>query len=345
MGHLISRRSFLQLGSAATASPLLMGASEADRAESKTLLVTHRAFLDHLTNGVERPSRMAAIDQALSAPSFAALRHEEAPLRDDIEAAILRVHDEAHLAQITAAAADTAHLPHIFNRDTAMSAGSFEAARRAVGAGLLAVDEVMDETSGVKNVFCQVRPPGHHAERDRIMGFCFFDNVAIAAAHARAKCGAERVAIVDFDVHHGNGTQQIFYEDRNTFYGSTHQMPLFPGTGAVTETGAGNIVNAPLRAGDGAELFREAMTERVLPALDSFRPDLILISAGFDAHEGDLLAGLKLREEDFTWITLKLMEAAQKHCSGRLVSFLEGGYRLDTLASSAAVHVKALMEA
>jgi acetoin utilization deacetylase AcuC-like enzyme len=175
------------------------------------------------------------------------------------------------------------------------------------------------------------------------VGFCLFDNIAIAAAYARAKHGVERVAIVDFDVHHGNGTQQIFYSDSNTFYGSTHQMPLFPGTGAATETGVGNIVNAPLRAGDDGTRFREAMTARILPALDAFRPDFIFVSAGFDAHLGDPLAGLQLLEPDFEWITEKLIDAAQKHCNGRLVSFLEGGYRLPALADSAAAHVRVLM--
>jgi acetoin utilization deacetylase AcuC-like enzyme len=288
---------------------------------------------------------MAAIDEALAVPAFAGLRRAQAPLREDIETAVLGVHGKDHWAQVAAAAADAAHLPKTFGRDTVMSEGTFEAARRAVGAGLLAVDRVMDKASGVKNAFCQIRPPGHHAERASIMGFCFFNNIAIAARYARDAYGVERVAIVDFDVHHGNGTQQIFYEDKNTFYGSTHQMPLFPGTGAVTETGVGNIVNAPLSAGDGGAHFKDAMSERILPALDSFHPDLILVSAGFDAHEGDPLAGLRLQDENFTWVTLKLMESAQKHCGGRIVSFLEGGYRLDALASSSAAHVHALMSA
>ncbi len=345
-GEGFSRRRFLEAGIAASTALLVEAKSTfASTAQGPTLLITHEAFRYHLTNGVERPSRMTAIDAVLAAPAFAELRRAQAPLREDCEAAVLRVHGKDHWAQIAAAANDPTHLPKTFGHDTVMSEGTFEAARRAVGAGLLAIDHVMDRTSGVKNAFCQVRPPGHHAEQNRIMGFCFFNNVAIATAYARAAHEVERVAIVDFDVHHGNGTQQIFYEDRNTFYGSTHQMPLFPGTGAVTETGMGNIFNAPLSADDGGARFKEAMGERILSALDAFRPELILISAGFDAHEGDPLASLKLQDEDFAWITLKLMEAAQKHCGGRIVSFLEGGYRLDTLASAASAHVGALMQA
>jgi len=346
----MSRRVFVKLGMAAVAGGPLPAQVSTDSAgamsaqsQGSTLLVTHEAFLDHLTNTPERPARMKVIDAALSDQAFSALRRESAPLRDDIEAAILRVHSAEHLNRIAAAAADMEHLPYFFDRDTMISAGSWEAVRRAAGGGLLAVDRVMDSMSGIANAFCQVRPPGHHAERDRIVGFCLFDNIAIAAAYARAKHGVERVAIVDFDVHHGNGTQQIFYSDSNTFYGSTHQMPLFPGTGAATETGVGNIVNAPLRAGDDGTHFREAMTARILPALDAFRPDFIFVSAGFDAHLGDPLAGLQLLEPDFEWITEKLIDAAQKHCNGRLVSFLEGGYRLPALADSAAAHVRVLM--
>ncbi len=346
----ISRRRVLQLGMAAGAGCTLPSQANAENPEGpsshtkgSTLLVTHEAFLDHLTNTQERPARMTAIDAALSDAAFAALRREPAPLRGDIEAAILRVHGAEHLARIAAAAADTENLPYFFDRETMISAGSWEALRRAVGAALLAVDRVMDPASGIANAFCQIRPPGHHAERDRIKGFCLFNNIAIAAAYARAKHGIERAALIDFDVHHGNGTQQIFYSDRAVFYGSTHQMPLFPGTGAATETGVGNIVNAPLRAGDDGTRFREAMTQRILPALDAFRPEFIFISAGFDAHVDDPLAGLRLIESDFEWITQKLVEAAQKHCNGRLVSFLEGGYRLPALARSAATHVQALM--
>jgi len=221
----------------------------------------------------------------------------------------------------------------------------WEAAVRAVGAGLEAVDRVMDEASQIRNAFCQVRPCGHHAEADRAMGFCIFANVAIAGMYAKAKYGLERVAVVDFDVHHGNGTQDIFWTHKDLFFASTHQMPLFPGTGAVSETGVGNICNAPLRSGDGGEHFRDAFESRVLPALKSFSPDMILISAGFDAHEADPLASLRLVEADFLWATEALADVADKQCEGRLVSMLEGGYDLTALARSTAVHVKTLMEA
>jgi acetoin utilization deacetylase AcuC-like enzyme len=188
-----------------------------------------------------------------------------------------------------------------------------------------------------------VRPPGHHAEKQQAMGFCLINNVAVAARHAQKQHGAERVAIVDFDVHHGNGTQDIFWDDRSVLYASTHQMPLYPGTGAIGETGAGNIFNAPLRAGDGGDKIRAAFRERVLPAIDNFAPDLILISAGFDAHWRDPLANLRLAGEDFSWMTGKLMEMADRHCGGKLVSLLEGGYDLEGLAESASAHVRRLM--
>jgi acetoin utilization deacetylase AcuC-like enzyme len=193
------------------------------------------------------------------------------------------------------------------------------------------------------NVFCAVRPPGHHAERNRAMGFCLFNSAAIAAHHARARHGVERVAVVDFDVHHGNGTQNIFWSDRDLFYGSIHQMPLYPGTGAPSETGVGNIWNAPLHPGDGGREFRETLRGRILPPLKDFHPDLIILSAGFDAHRDDPLGGLELDEADFAWATLHLMEAADRQCGGRLVSMMEGGYDLKGLAGSVAVHVQALM--
>ena len=311
-----------------------------------TLLVTHPAFLRHEPGAAhpERPARMRAIDEALGAPDFAGLRREDAPLRPDAEAQIRLAHSAAHLDWVRAAR-DSAALPLRLDPDTVMSAGSWEAALRGVGAGLRAVDAVMESGSGIANAFCQVRPPGHHAERDRAMGFCLFTNVAIAALYARARHGAERVAVVDFDVHHGNGTQDIVWSDKALFYGSTHQMPWFPGTGAVAEQGVGNVWNVPLRAGDGGDAFREAVSSRILPALDAFRPDLILVSAGFDAHADDPLGRLRLEEADFTWVTERLVAAAQRHCGGRLVSMLEGGYLLPALARSAAAHVRALMQA
>jgi acetoin utilization deacetylase AcuC-like enzyme len=201
-------------------------------------------------------------------------------------------------------------------------------------------------TGLVDNAFVAMRPPGHHAERATPMGFCFFNQAAIAARHAQAVHGAERVAIIDFDVHHGNGSQDIFWADRSVMYASTHQMPLYPGTGARNERGDHDtIVNAPLRPGDGGERFREAFQTTILPRLDAFAPDLVIVSAGFDAHRRDPLANLMLVEDDFAWATGKLMEVAQKHAKGRLVSVLEGGYDLEGLAYSVAAHVLTLMGA
>jgi acetoin utilization deacetylase AcuC-like enzyme len=311
-----------------------------------TLLVTHPCFLNHLTGPghPERPDRMRAIDRVLGHELFKDLVRLEAPLREDVEEQILLAHPREYLEAIKAARPRQSESVHL-DPDTVMSVGTWEAALRAVGAGLLAVDKVLDPESGVSNAFCQVRPCGHHAEKDRAMGFCLFSNVAIAGMYARARHGAERIAVVDFDVHHGNGTQDIFWSDKDLFFASTHQMPLYPGTGAVGEAGVGNIWNAPLRPGDGGEPFREAVESRILPALRNFGPDLVLISAGFDAHEADPLANLRLVEADFRWATEKLAEAASRHCNGRIVSMLEGGYDLTALARSVGVHVRTLMDA
>jgi acetoin utilization deacetylase AcuC-like enzyme len=312
-----------------------------------TLLITHPCFVDHDTGPghPERPDRMRAIDRVLAHDYFADLVREEAPSRDDVEAQILLAHPKRYLDMIKDARPEVGEGRVHLDGDTVMSPGSWMAATRAVGAGLHAVDQVMDEGSGIRNAFCQVRPCGHHAETDRAMGFCLFANVAIAGMYARKKHGVERVAVIDYDVHHGNGTQDIFWSDKDLFFASTHQMPLFPGTGAVSETGVGNICNAPLRSGDDGERFRGAFESRIFPALKNFSPDMILISAGFDAHEADPLASLRLVEADFLWVTEQLIAYAERQCDGRVVSMLEGGYDLTALARSVGVHVRAMMDA
>src|SRR6188508_65754 len=259
-----------------------------------TLLLTHPDCLLHdMGEGhPERPDRLRAIADALSASAFNALKREQAPSAD--LAVIERVHPARYVEAIRAASPKQGLV--WLDPDTGMNPKSYDAALRATGAAVYAVDQVM--SGKANNAFCAVRPPGHHAERARPMGFCLFNSVAIAAEHARAAHGAERVAVVDFDVHHGNGTQDAFWSDKDLFYGSTHQMPLFPGTGALSETGAGNIFNAPLNPLDGSARFREAFLGRILPALHNFGPDLVLISAGFDAHREDPLAQIDLTEAD-----------------------------------------------
>jgi acetoin utilization deacetylase AcuC-like enzyme len=306
-----------------------------------TLLYTHPSFLEHDT-GLGHPEsadRLRAIDQALSQPEFAALVRKEAP-RADIEQ-IRRVHTQAHVDRVLKAVPRIGHA--YLDADTVISPGSGEAALHAAGAACSAVDAVFAREAG--NAFCAVRPPGHHAEADTAMGFCLFNNVAIAAEHARTRHDVKRVAIVDFDVHHGNGTQAAFRNQPEVLYASTHQYPWYPGSGAATETGAGNIFNAPLSAGSGSDEFRAAMTGKVMPAVDAFKPTLILISAGFDAHRDDPLASLNLVEEDYAWVTRGLLGLAERHAGGRLVSVLEGGYHLRALAASVAAHVRELMQA
>jgi len=254
-------------------------------------------------------------------------------------ASFLYAHPQAYIDTLAAANPDEGITR--LDPDTSMSPKSWQCVSLAVGAANAAVDAVFTGTAD--NCFVAARPPGHHAEKATAMGFCLLNNVAIAARHAQHAHGAERVAIVDWDVHHGNGTQDIFQEDESVLYASTHQMPLFPGTGAKTEAGVGNIFNAPLSANSGGDLFREAFKSRILPAIDDFKPDLILISAGFDAHYRDPLAQINLVEDDFDWATGRVMELARKSCDGRLVSLLEGGYDLVGLAQSTAAHVKRLM--
>lgn len=309
-----------------------------------TVLITHPSFAGHDTgpHHPERPERMRVIDKVLEHEVYQALLRHEAPLRDDDEVYIIKAHNQKHYDDMRRVAAGVGAEGARIDGDTVVSKGTWQAARRAVGAGLDAVDLVM--TKGAASCFCQVRPPGHHAETDKAMGFCLFNNIAVAAHYARDKHGAERVAVIDFDVHHGNGTQEIFWSDKDLFYGSTHQMPLFPGTGALSETGVGNIFNAPMRQGDGRDAFEDAFTERILKPLHNFAPDIVLISAGFDAHRDDPLGGMQLVEADYIWATEKLAKAAHRHANGRIVSMLEGGYNLTALARSVAVHVKTLME-
>jgi acetoin utilization deacetylase AcuC-like enzyme len=305
-----------------------------------TLLVTHPSSLEHNAGHghPERPERIEAIHQALDHEKFADLARESAPLAT--RESLLRVHPEPYLAAIEQAA-PMKGLRRL-DPDTAMSSGTLEAARRAAGGAVFAVDEVMSGRSS--NAFVATRPPGHHAETAVAMGFCFFNNAAIAARHAQAVHGAERVAVVDFDVHHGNGTQHIFWDDAEAMYCSTHEMPLFPGTGALNERGEHNqIVNAPLRAGDDGAVFREALEAAIVPRLAAFGPDLIIISAGFDAHRLDPLGHLRLTEADFAWATGRLMQVAHKCCKGRIVSLLEGGYDLEGLSLSVAAHVETMM--
>ena len=307
-----------------------------------TLLISHSVFLEHDTGfgHPERADRLRAIDAVLEDETFQFLHREEAPEAD--EAALARVHGAEYIAALKKIAPQRGQIT-LDGGDTVMSPRTWEAALRAAGAAVMAVDQVMSWAA--RNAFCAVRPPGHHAEARQAMGFCFFNNAAVAAAHARAAYDMDHVAVVDFDVHHGNGTQHMFWSDAHLFYGSTHQMPLFPGTGEVSEEGvAHNIVNAPLRRGDDSYQFREAFESRILPALRNFSPDLVIVSAGFDAHRNDPVGGLALNEEDFAWATRKLLEVANKHAGGRLVSVLEGGYDLGGLSRSTAAHLRELME-
>jgi acetoin utilization deacetylase AcuC-like enzyme len=305
-----------------------------------TLYFHHSAGLNHLTppGHPERPDRLRAIEQGLSHEKFDALVRHEAPIADlDV---VALCHTNEYIDEIRAIAPTEGMI--YLDGDTAMSPGTLEAALRATGGAVAAVDAVM--TNPRTNAFVGTRPPGHHAESARPMGFCFFDSAAIAARYAQRRYGAERVAVVDFDVHHGNGTQEIFWADRRVMYASTHQMPLFPGTGAIQERGDNDtIVNAPLHEGNGSREFREAFDFAILPRLQHFSPDLIVISAGFDAHWRDPLGGLELREDDYLWVTRKLMEVADATAQGRIVSVLEGGYDLQGLRDSVAVHVAALM--
>ena len=307
-----------------------------------TILITHPACIEHDPGPghPERPDRLRAILKVLEHENFALLGYREARRATVDE--IIRAHPRVHVERVLSRIPSSGYFD--FDPDTSVSAASGEAALLAAGALCQAVDLVFDGEA--RNAFCAVRPPGHHAEGTRAMGFCLFNNVVVGAAHARARYGITRVAIVDFDVHHGNGTQDLCWNDPDLFYGSTHQMPLYPGTGSRSERGvAGNIHNAPLAPFDGSEEFQHAMSTIILPALEAFRPELVMVSAGFDAHMRDPLANLNLTEADYIWITHQLTDVARRHCEGRLVSTLEGGYDLQSLATSVAMHVKELMVA
>ncbi|WP_426957840.1 histone deacetylase family protein [Muricoccus radiodurans] len=306
------------------------------------LLLTHPACVRHeiAPGHPECPDRLRAVMQALEAQQFSTLIRAEAPeaTREQLE----RVHPAFYVDRILSIRPPEGDSVAL-DADTAMNAHSAEAALRAAGAGVAAVDAVCG--GEYPRAFCAVRPPGHHAEPTQAMGFCLFSSAAIAARHAQAAHGVERVAVLDFDVHHGNGTQAAFERDPTLFLASSHQMPLYPGTGAASETGVGNILNVPLRPYADGPAFRRAWEAEILPAVERFAPGLIVISAGFDAHRRDPLAQINLDEAEFAWVTEAICDVARRTSGGRVVSMLEGGYDLTALARSAAAHVRALMQA
>jgi acetoin utilization deacetylase AcuC-like enzyme len=307
-----------------------------------TAFYTHPICIEHDPGAghPERPERLASVVKALSGQKYAALDRREVAAADPETVELM--HDGRYVAAILAAVPASGR--RALDPDTWLSPASGEAALRAVGAVCAAVDAVAE--GKVANAFCGLRPPGHHAERDRAMGFCLFNNVAIAARHAQKRHGAKRIAVVDFDVHHGNGTQHMFEPFPDLFYASSHQYPAYPGTGAASERGSyDNVVNVQLRPGAGTAQFRAAYSDVILPALRAFAPDFLLISAGFDAHARDPLCQLEVQTEDFRWLTRELAEVAQDCCDGRIVSVLEGGYDLQALSDSAQAHVGVLMSA
>ena len=303
-----------------------------------TALITHAECLNHVTPP-GHPEQVARLDAVLGALAAMDLLRVNAPLAAEDD--LLRVHARSYVQAIRKAAPAAGWIA--LDPDTHMSAGSLAAAYRAAGAVVRAVDMVL--AGEVQNAFAAVRPPGHHAETDTAMGFCLFGNIAIGAKHALDHHGLTRVAIVDFDVHHGNGTQALVEDDPRILFISSHQMPLWPGTGQAHDTGPhGTILNVPLKPGTGSKVFRDTYERLVFPRVDAFAPQLVLISAGFDAHEDDPLAGLNLITDDFAWVTRRLCDLADKHCQGRVVSALEGGYDLPALGASAAAHVNVLRE-
>lgn len=304
-----------------------------------TALYTHSSSAEHDTGEghPERIARIEAVNKALAGDSWSALVRRDAPLATKEQ--LRRVHVGGYVDLVLDNIPEDGYAR--LDADTVLSPGTGDAALRAAGAIIAAVDDVMAGTAD--NAFCAVRPPGHHAEPERGMGFCLFNNVAIGAMHARVAHGLRKVAIVDFDVHHGNGTQAMFAADGDTLFASTHQFPHYPGSGAASETGVGNLFNAPLDANTGGAEFRAAMEGTILPALRSFKPEIVFVSAGFDAHARDPLASLRFEEKDFEWATEKLLEIAGEHAAGRLISTLEGGYDLEALGNSVQAHAAALM--
>ena len=306
-----------------------------------TALYTHPDCLDHLNppGHPEQVARLEYIEAALEAPGFDTLARHAAPLCD--EAALRRAHPQAHIDRIRTSVPQGGWSQ--LDPDTAMSPGSYQAGLRAVGANVAAVDAVL--AGEVQSAFVACRPPGHHAERGRPMGFCLFSNVAIAAKHALDHHGLARVAVLDFDVHHGNGTQDVLWDEPRARFASSHQVPLYPGSGSAHERGAhDNILNLPLPEGSGGAEMRAGWDGQIFPAIEAFAPELILVSAGFDAHRADPLAGLHWDTADFAWLTHRICDLADTVCAGRVVSTLEGGYDLDALAASVAAHVGVLME-
>ena len=305
-----------------------------------TLLVSQPNFADHVTpqGHPERADRIRAVEESLARSRFDKLIRREAPSGDLTLAEL--VHDGRYLAKLRNAR--PAEGIGQLDPDTFISANSLAVAATGLGGALTALDAVL--LGEVDNAFCAIRPPGHHAEIATPMGFCLINTVAIMAREAQRKYGAERIAIIDFDVHHGNGTQDIFKSDASVFYASSHQMPLYPGTGKPSETGVGNIFNVPLDENSDGAAMRDAYLTRIIPALIDFSPDLILLSAGFDAHERDPLAQLNWQSSDYGWLTGKLMDAAERSCGNRIVSLLEGGYDLKGLAGGVSNHVAVLMD-
>jgi acetoin utilization deacetylase AcuC-like enzyme len=304
-----------------------------------TIIFTHQSAAEHDTGPghPERSDRIKSVMQVLDSGEFADLERRESPVAEIDQ--ISRIHRREYVTAALETIPERGYAR--LDPDTVLSPASGDAALRAVGAAVAAVDAVMaGETT---NAFCAVRPPGHHAEPGRGMGFCLFNNVAIAAAHARVAHQVERVAIVDFDVHHGNGTQAAFWTDPSVMFASSHEYPFYPGTGAEDECGQGNIHNLPLASSSGSADFRKGFERKILPALEAFKPGLIVISAGFDAHARDPLASIRLEEEDFAWITRKIVDIAGEYCDGKIVSSLEGGYDLEALSSSVSAHLSELV--